>query len=637
MRFVGLTATEFSMLFASAAFLAVLFYLLSFRRRTAVMAAEPIWRRVLGRRRTPFRKLLALLGQILILFLLTLARADPRLESEDVAGPVAQVLVVDVSASMGALEHEGTRLDQAIELAEGVADALGPRDRLMLMAMDDGCRPSTHFSADAEAVKRAARSLRPVAVAEDFERAVHFAASALRTEALDDRTRRRITVVSDRFHPAVALDQLDQAIELLQVAVGTPGGNLAVTAFDIRRRGGAARGHEVFCEVTNFGRRDRRVKLSIHTSSELLGEEDVDVPARGSRSRSYFLKPVSARRVMATITGLGGKNLADRFQLDDRAYALIPRRESRRVLLVTTGNLYLEKALQLDPSLEVDVVRPADFGPGLLRGYQAVVFEKLCPAVSTPAIYFAPEAGPASPECPFSSSEAVEFPELLPLRGDHPITEGVTLVDVQISSARRLVPSPGDVELLADGGGPLVLARQRNGRKLVAFGFDVARSDLPLRIAFPLMMHNCLVWFLGQTVDLHSDEHAVGGLARLPEWVDSRTAIVDPRGRRVAPLTLGGRSLVKLRWPGFYEVGEGRRQAVVPANFHLPDESSLAGDRAVGKRRLVWSGGEPPEMLVAGFDKNEYPEPPLQWPLVLLAVAWLLLFDWVFFCFRILF
>ena len=72
MRFVGLSATEFTLLFSSAAFLAVVFYLISFRRRTAVLAAEPIWRLVLGRRRTPFRKLLALLVQILVLFLLSL-------------------------------------------------------------------------------------------------------------------------------------------------------------------------------------------------------------------------------------------------------------------------------------------------------------------------------------------------------------------------------------------------------------------------------------------------------------------------------------------------------------------------------------------------------------------------------------
>ena len=634
MRFVGLSATEFTLLFTSAAFLALVFYLISFRRRTAVLAAEPIWRLVLGRRRTPFRKLLALLVQILVLFLLSLVLADPRLHATDAQPPVAQLMVVDVSASMGALEDDQTRLELAVELVSRVAEAMGPRDRMMLVAMDDGCRPLTAWVDKGEQIQRALKNLETGAVAEDFEGALRFAYVALHSEAIEEDAERRVVVISDRFHQAPVGEA---SFPVQQVVVGEPGDNLAVTAFELRRRGGAARGSEVFVEVTNYGKSSRKVRLNIHTASELLGEDLISVPGRGSQARSYFLKPIADDRVMATITGTSGKGLADRFQLDDRAFALVPRRESRSVLLVTEGNLFIEKALQLDPTIDVRVVKPAAFAPDRLAGHQAVVFDGVCTAVDVPAIFFDPKPGPA---CPFTMGETVEFPSLQPLRGDHPVTESLSLIDVQIQLAHRLIPTADDVELLADGGGPLVLARESGPVKQLAFGFDVARSDLPLRIAFPMMIHNCLVWFLGAGVDMGAQEYVVGGLARLPDWVAASSQIRDPRGHQVAPLTLGGRALLKLRWPGFYEVSDRGQGFSVPANFQLTEESGLAGDRAKGPARELWAGraaDELPSALLAGFDKDIPPEPPLQWPLVLLAAAWLLLFDWVFFCFRILF
>ncbi len=632
MRFFGLSPTEFTLLFAAAAFLAVIFYLLSFRRRTAVMAAEPIWRRVLGRRRTPFRKLLALLLQILILFLLALALADPRIEREDAAPPVAVAVVVDTSASMSAVEGDRQRIDLARSLVERMAAALGPRDRMLLLAMDDRCRPLARWTADAAVLRRAAAGLSAGAMPEDFDAAVAFAASALRARPADDGLQRRLVVIGDRFHPAPAGELPG---ELLQVRVGRARANLALTAFDIRRRSGAARGHEVFVEVTNTGRRDRRARLSLHTAEKLLGAEDISVPGRASWARSYFLEPVAADRLMATLTGRGGRSRVDRLSLDDRAFALLPERRQRRVLLVTPGNLFLEKVLALDPSLSLDVIAPEAFDSGRLASVQAAVFDRFCPPSDKPAVYFAP---PEQPGCPFGLGEAVAEPDLLPLRGDHPVTEQITLVDVRIGQARRLLPEPGDAELLADDGGPLVIARQAQDRKRVAFGFDLMRSDLPLRVAFPMLMHNCLVWFLGEQVDMGTAEHAVGGWTRLPEWVGADTRILAPDGRRVEALVLGGRRLLKLRQPGFYVLEQADRRAVVPANFLQPSESSLPGGGPPGPGRLDWTPEEPvPESLCAGFDEELPPEPPLHWPVILLAVAWLLLFDWVFFCFRILF
>ncbi len=630
MRLFGLTPTEFTLIFSAAALTAVIIYLLSFRKRTVVVAADPIWRKIVGKRRTPFRKLLALALQLLVLFLLSLALGDPRFLPEKAKPPVTMALVVDVSASMGAREEGGTRLEQAVKLSSGIAEAMGPRDRMVLMSMDDSCRPLVPYTSDPGVVKRALAGLKPATVPEDAQKAVNFAASTITGSGYSEHAVGRIVMVSDRFHDL----QAPEGLELLQVAVGEGTENLAVTAFDVRPRGGAARGSEVFLEVANYGRRPRQSRLSVHTRNALLGEEVLEVPAGGTATRSYFLKPLETDRLMATLTAVQGGGPVDGFSLDDRAFALTPERSTRRVVLVTPGNLYLEKALGLNPSVQVKVVAPAGFRPGVLAGAQAVFFDGICPPAPVHAAYFNP---PGGSECPFAHDREVQSPSLLPLRGDHPVTRGITLIDVQIQQACRLLPEPGDVELLSDQGGPLVIAREKGPQRLLGAGFDVSKSDLPLRVAFPILLHNMLDWFLGEAPVVGFSESSVGDLVEAPAWVDPQEGIQGPEGSRVVPRKVGGKLLFRPRAPGYYSAHKRENRWVLPVNFYLEEESRPAGDRRESPERSRWRAGEPPGPVVAGFDKVEYPEPPLQWPIILLAVAWLLLFDWVFYVFRILF
>jgi Ca-activated chloride channel family protein len=630
MRLFGLTPTEFTLLFCTAAILAVIIYLLSFRKRTVMVAADPLWRKIVGKRRTPFRKLLALAIQLLVLFLLSLALGDPRILPGEAKLPVTMALVVDVSAGMGAREQGGTRLDRALELSAGIADAMGPRDRMVLMAMDDSCRPLVPYTSDPDAIKNALAGLQLTTVSEEAQKAVNFAVSTLTGTGFADDAVGRIVLVSDRFHAV----QVPPGLELVQVAVGESTENLAVTAFDVRPRGGAARGSEVFLEVANYGQRSRKARLSIHTKKALLGEEVLDVPAAGTVTRSYFLQPLQDDRVMATLTAARGGGPADGFTLDDRAYALTPEQSARRVVLVTEGNLYLEKALSLNPSIDVKVISPAHFRPEALAGAQAVFFDGICPPAPVHAVYFNPAQ---TSGCPFASDREVRFPALLPLRGDHPVTRGITLIDVQVQQACRLLPEPGDVELLSDEGGPLVIARERDSVRLLGVGFDVSKSDLPLRVAFPILLHNVLDWFLGEAAIGGFNESSVGDLVELPAWVDPREGIEEPTGNRIMPREVGDKLLLRPRVPGYYSAQQRKNQWVLPVNFYQEEESVLAGDRRESDGRVRWRAGEPPGPVVAGFDKAEVPEPPMQWPIILLAVAWLLLFDWIFYVFRILF
>lgn len=629
MRLTGISATEFTLVFSGAVVVLLLAYLLSFRRRTAVMATDPLWRRVVGRRRTPFRKLLALLLQILIALFFSLTLGDPRFPAAGARSAVAQVMVLDASASMEAREGGRSRFERVIDLARQAIDALGPRDRLMLMLLEDAPRPLCELTPDKGRLRSLLAGLEPAPLSDDVPEAVRFARSILRTADLAPGTRRRVVVLSDRFH---AIPDEEDGIEIRQVAVGTVTENLAITALELRPLRSGAPGAEVYLEVANRGRAPLAARLSLHTPDNLLGGEEINVPAGGRFSRAWVLRGLAERRLMATLSAPGMVGPADGFALDDRAYGLVPEARPRTVLLITSGNLFLEKVLELYPGIRVRRVSPAALAPAAFEDVQAAVFDGICSRSPVPALYFAPAPGP---DCEFQMGPEEPLRALQPLRGDHPVSRDLNLVDLQAAGARRIQPNATDRELLSDAAGPLILAREDGGTKVLAVGFDLARSDLPLRVAFPMLVHNTLRWFLGEVEEAQAGPYVSGQPVEIAGAGTRR--IHDPRGQAFLPFRLGGRQRFVPRGPGFYRVGEGRAEEIVPVNFFLAKESDLIGDRSPGPARLRWEDGPAPPEIVAGFDPTETQDAPPPWPRVLLTVVWLLLFDWLFFCFRILF
>ena len=68
----------------------------------------------------------------------------------------------------------------------------------------------------------------------------------------------------------------------------------------------------------------------------------------------------------------------------------------------------------------------------------------------------------------------------------HALTEGLGLGDLRVHEALR-VALAGDATVLARSAeGPLLVAMERGKLRLLFIAFDLAASDLPLRIAFPV-------------------------------------------------------------------------------------------------------------------------------------------------------
>src|SRR5947208_2951762 len=111
----------------------------------------------------------------------------------------------------------------------------------------------------------------------------------------------------------------------------------------------------------------------------------------------------------------------------------------------------------------------------------------------------------------------------------------VTPGNVFLEQALRLRASTFGRPLITSLQTPLVLVREEPYRR-VLFGFDLHESDLPLRIAFPILTQNLSEWMLPPSVPSHSF-HPHEPVTIVPEPGATTVSVIRPDGSRrpIAP------------------------------------------------------------------------------------------------------
>src|SRR5205814_516526 len=84
-----------------------------------------------------------------------------------------------------------------------------------------------------------------------------------------------------------------------------------------------------------------------------------------------------------------------------------------------------------------------------------------------------------------------------------PLLANVELQDVHVARSQDLRNSAFGRPLISSLQTPLVLVRDEPFRQVLV-GFDLHESDLPLRIAFPILVQNLSEWLLPPSVPSHS-------------------------------------------------------------------------------------------------------------------------------------
>lgn len=466
----------------------ILLYMLRLRRREVVVSSNFLWQRVLrdNAANTPWQKLkrnLFLLLQLLILALIVLALARPALPlpSESAA---QTVVLLDASASMQATEPNGqTRWSLAQAEAQRLIGQMGIGDQMLLLRVGATVDVLSDSSGDPVRLRAMLDQAQPGQGRADWETAFTLAAAG--AAASDDF---RMIIISDG-----SSGQLSQGLVLPAsvpqprlISVGQQTANAAVSALAVRA---ADNRRQIFTQVSYQGDAPLTLSIALRLDGVLWRSQEVTLAPDSQQSFTFAVEQPFAT-VQASLVLPPGR---DYLALDNNAWAVAPADGVRRVLLVSADPArYLEKVLAVLPTIQVVQGDPTQ--PTLpTTPYDAYLFDGYLPTTLPDADLFI--VNPPRSSRLFALGEVATFPANAEIvEADHPLTRYLDVSALNIRQARRL-DSPDLSALIVADNVPLLLAGTRGNQQVAVLSFALSDSDLPLQIAFPLLMANLLDWF----------------------------------------------------------------------------------------------------------------------------------------------
>lgn len=460
--------------------LIVALYFLRLKRRAITVSTHLFWQRALNQAsRNAFfqrlRHLLSLLLHLVILLLLVGALARPIMD-RFIHDGASVVLVLDCRARMQATSADGAmRFEKARQTARRYVREAGEQRQFAIVKMDAAASVIVPFTGDEKPLLDTLNAIQPTDVTGDIEPAIKLANTLLEAR----KGSHRVIMLTDREFPA------------------SPE-NVAITRFATRPLPANPETSEVLLEVRNFGKSIARTNVELSYDEKPLDVKSLEL-APGATSLTVF--PVlikTSRLARGQLTAKLDKT--DALALDNVAFATLPHARSKRILLISKGSFFLERLLEADSAVKFELLTPDAFTPALAEKFAAVIFDGAVPA----GFDLAKSEGNFLfvKNTPFPAGAIIEQPLVTDVDATHPATRNVSLRNVSILRAQTLaVPSPADgwtfTAPLRSFDNALLITGQRRTQRMAALAFDVVDSDIPLRVAFPLMLSNTIHWLAG--------------------------------------------------------------------------------------------------------------------------------------------
>ena len=550
----------------------VIFYILKIRLRRQPVSTVMFWKQVLDEQNPRsiwqrLRHLVSLLMQLAMLALLALAVADPYFFWE-VRAARRIVVVIDNSASMNATDAKPTRLAEAKRQARQVIAGMRHRDEVALVTAGTQPQVVVGFTGRQKTVSNALEAIPATDGPSNVAEAVALGQRLLGER--QDGKQPEVVVFSDgRFEGVESLVSSGSQPSTFDLqpsespphpnplppkaggegtgkvklhVIGERSGNVGIVQFQVRRSLVDPLGYEILAEVRNASDQPVECRFEVELNDEPIDVVPLKLAAGGKWSQVFEKTSAEGGHLVAKLTH------ADALAADNAARAVLPRREIQPVLLVTSGNLFLQKVFEVNPLVKLTVVAEV---PESIPAGTVVVFHRTAPEKLPAGQVFVID--PANASDLYTVGEPLANPIVTKQDKDSPLMAHVRLDNVLMPEARSLTPTrPDETQVLAEAvtKEPIFFAVNRPEGKVLVLTVNLDKGDLPLRTAFPITVANALHWFAGNKGDLRESLPA-GSLTTVtandfarpskgePLALRSPTGELKPLPANVEKLTIG--------------------------------------------------------------------------------------------------
>jgi len=573
---------------AAAAAIAAL-YFLKLKRRELLVPSTLLWKRSLNDLavNTPFQKLrssLLLLLQVLIAAVAAFALARPVMNLRAGQGGDT-VLLLDVSSSMNAKESGGTRLDLARKTARGIVQQMEKSDSMMILTFASQCSVLKSFTGSQSDLADALSRVEPGEGPTNLREALAVALDMCQSRRQAGRERQQIVIVSDGGFDSPD-DLRRENIPVRFLPVGAAAHNIGITQVDLRKTGSGAA--EVFLEIESFSRQPVETSLTLYdrgpdgAGTGLVDTLPVSVPP-GGKTAKLFEVPLSDDTLLEFRLGLN-----DDLAADNAAWLPIRPESEPRVLLVTDGSYFLEKALEPHEAggNQLTTLPPKNYPPR--EAFDVTVFDRWAPATLGAGSYLF--IGAAPPVEGVVPAGEVQQPVLVDWDHGDPLNRFVSFTGLRIARALKLeLPLHGRVLVEGDTC-PLVFSITDPDRRIVCIAFELIgadsrlNTDWPFRVSFPVFLSNAVRWLNPERHGAPPEIVRAGSPITFTLPHDAASAqIEDPRhstftiaADKEKRIAFGGTSLVGAYRVKIEGTEEGKATACVGVNLLSRQESDIA-------------------------------------------------------------
>jgi hypothetical protein len=497
--------TPLALLLALIAIPIVIFYILKVRLRRVPVSTNLFWNQIFEEKPPKslwqnLRYWLSLLAQLLILALLVLAIADPIL-SWQTKGARRVVLIMDVSASMQAFDKATTRFDSAKQAAQRVLDGVREQDQVAILTAGTQPEVVLGMGNHVPSLRRAINDLQPVDTPANLGSAVELA-----DQLLGDAPNGQVIVFTDQATPKNTKpdNEPKKATAVEYRAFGSNASNVGITQFQTRRSMVDAVGYELLVEVRNASDQPIQCRLEIELDERPVDIFPLKLQPNETWSRTLEKTSLEGGALKASLSKFETDQGEDRsknnkLDVDDIAWAILPDRVIQPVLIVSPGNLFLQKVFEANPLVRVTVQKEI---PTAWPENTVVVLHKLIPdpLPSNPLFIIDPETNSSL----FRVDGLIDSPLVTEQDKDSPLMTHVRLDNVMFPGTKKLTFLTQTAKPIAScvGGESLFATLSHGDKKAVVLGVNLEQSDLAFRTVFPILASNAIAWFSSQSGEL---------------------------------------------------------------------------------------------------------------------------------------
>jgi hypothetical protein len=467
--------------FAATLPVVVVFYLLKRRRVVKLVSSTVLWQKFLAdtQANAPFQKLRhnwLLILQLLLLLLAILALSRPYFSGHAKTSGL-RVIILDASASMQSTDESPSRFEKARAEALHMVDSLKDQEQMLIL-----------LAAGNTVVKQSATSDKAI-----LRRAIQDCQVTDSTTRLTEALKLAGTLVRDKHAPEIHLfsdgaagdlsEFENKGLDVTYHREGTRGDNLGITTLDIRDNPENHKERAIYTSIVNYSSNSQQTVLNLIFDQQIVDTRPLTLAA-GETSPQVF-SATQERDGIFTVRIDAKDDLA----ADNQASIVSVLPQPVRVLLVTHGNRFMEKALRAAPNVDLTVATDTlDGAPDS----DVVVLDDITPT-----------AWPKNSVLAFHVTTTnlfedgwtnIESPAIVDWKNTHPLLRYINLDNIQISDAIGVRTPAWGVPLVETRQTPLLLAGELSRQKIIWVGFDTLQSTWPLRVSFPMFMANAVEW-----------------------------------------------------------------------------------------------------------------------------------------------